>query len=367
MKQHELKENTQHLVFLLLSIFLSFVLGGIALVFARLNPFHVYAQLFSGIFSRPQFVAWAIIYATPMILTGLAVAFAFRAGMFNIGADGQFIMGTVAAVAVGYFVKLPAIIHIPLTMLAGIIGGAFWASIAAYLKVAYRVHEVVVTIMLNWVALYLCNFFTLIPGVNRPLAEVSYDIQPTASLQISFLSKWLGQSTRVNWGILIAIAVALLLSFVLNRTAFGFKLKAIGLNPDASLASGMPMARMQFLSMAISGALAGLGGAIQIMGVLGHTVVSSVSDGQGFDGISVALIGLRQPIGVVFAGLFYGALKYSAGKLTSTGTPGELIHIIMGAMIYFIAINAVFRNIYLYWCRRKREQKKIPTSVGGGV
>lgn len=362
MRDQRWKEQTQHLISLLLAVLLSFILGGLALILARLNPFFVYTRLVSGIFSRPQFMAWSIIYATPMILTGLAVAFAFRAGLFNIGADGQFIMGTVAAVTAGYFLKLPAFIHIPVTLLAGMLGGALWASIAGYLKVMYRVHEVVVTIMLNWVALYLCNFFTLLPKVNRPMAEVSYDIQATASLQIKFLGQWLGQSTRVNWGIVIAILLGFVLNFLLNRTTFGFKLRAIGLNHHAALAAGMPMARMQFFAMAISGALAGLGGAIHIMGVLGHTVVSSMSDGHGFDGIAVALIGLGQPLGVVVAGLFYGALKYSAGKLTSTGIPGELIHIIMGCTIYFIAISVVFQRVALYF-QRKDSQKKLTDSV----
>ena len=365
MRQNEWKQNAQQLLVIFVMIVLSFFLGGLILLCARLNPFVVYGQLISGIFSRPQFIAWSIIYATPMILTGLAVAFALQANLFNIGANGQFIMGTVAAVAAGYFIKAPALIHVPITLMAGILGGAVWAAIVGYLKVRHHLHEVVVSIMLNWVALYLCNFFTLLPAVNQPLSEASYSIQPSASLQIHFLSQWLGRSTRVNWGIVIAVILAVFLHYILHRTTFGFKLKAIGLNQDASLASGMPMARMQFSSMTISGAIAGLGGAVYIMDMLPHTVVSSVGDGYGFDGISVALIGLGEPIGVIFAGLFYGALKYSAGKLTSAGTPSELISIIIGCIVYFIAISSALQAWFLRW-RKKRMEKTLPASAPGG-
>lgn len=356
MRRNGGKEHTYRLLIIFLTVVLSFFLGGFILLGAGLNPFRVYGHMISGIFSRPQFIAWSVTYATPIILTGLAVAFALQASLFNIGVDGQFIMGTVATVAAGYFIKAPTLIHIPLALIAGILGGALWAAIVGYLKVRHHLHEVVVSIMLNWIALYLCNFFTLLPAVNKPLSEASYSIQPEASLQIHFLSQWLGPSTRVNWGILIAVILAVILHYVLHRTTFGFKLKAIGLNQDASLAAGMPMARIQFSSITISGAIAGLGGAVYVMGMLPHTVVSSVSDGYGFDGISVALIGLGEPVGVIFAGLFYGALKYSAGKLTSTGTPGELISIIIGCIVYFIAISNALQIWIMQW-RRKRIER----------
>ncbi|MGL4524100.1 MAG: ABC transporter permease [Spirochaetia bacterium] len=328
-----------------LAIFFSFLLGAIILFIAGQNPLVVYAQFFRGIFARPQFVAWGLIYATPMIFTGLSVAIAFKAGMFNIGADGQFIVGTIAAVAVGIFFDLSPIIHVPLALLTAAFAGGLWSSIAGYLKVYHSVHEVVVTIMLNWVALYLCNFFTLSSAVVRPDSEVSRDIAHSASLQFDFLASLLGRSTRVNWGMLIGLICVFILHHLIHKTTYGYKMRAVGFNADASRAAGMPMRWIQMMTMAISGALAGLGGAVQIMGVTKHTVVNSTSDGHGFDGIAVALIGMGEPIGVFFAALFYGSLKYGAGKLTAISTPGELVGIIIGLIVYFIAISAVLKYV----------------------
>ncbi len=210
MKKFRINEQ---LLYTLLSIILGFLVGAVILSIAGFNPIEAYSVMIQGVIGKPRFIAWTIVYATPLILTGLSVAFAFRTGLFNIGAEGQYIIGSMAAVLVGYFFDGPAIIHIPLAIIAGCLAGALWAAVAGLLKAKFGINEVISTIMLNWTALYLSNFVTTIDGFRLPNSEASYSIKETASIGISFLKPLVG-TAKVNWGIVIAIIAAILVYYI---------------------------------------------------------------------------------------------------------------------------------------------------------
>ncbi|MCT4585216.1 MAG: ABC transporter permease [Peptostreptococcaceae bacterium] len=334
--------------FTMIAILLGFLVGSIILMFAGINPIEAYSVVFVGIFGKPSSVAWSVVTATPIILTGLSVAFAFRTGLFNIGAEGQFMVGALAAAVVGYFVKAPAIVHIPLTIMAGMLAGAIWGGCAGFLKAKYGVNEVITTIMLNWIALYLSNYVTMLEGFRKPHTEASYKIQETAMIKIDWLRSFIGP-VKVNWGIVFAIIAILIIAYVLNKTTLGFELRAVGFNKFAAEYGGINVNSSMIKSMAIAGLLAGLAGTLHVMGYAQKITVLAASEGYGFDGISVSLIGNNTPLGCLFAGLFFGALKYGGRKMNSIGAPTEVVNIVMGSIIYFIAaINLIKMTMFKF-------------------
>ncbi|MDK2807652.1 MAG: ral nucleoside transport system permease protein [Clostridiales bacterium] len=334
-----------NIVFTLFSILVGFAFGALMLLIAKISPVEAYKTLFEGIFSKPKYMVWSIVYATPLIFTGLSVAFSFRTGVFNIGAEGQFVVGTLAACAVGILVKLPATLHIILCFTAAVVAGAIWGVIVAYLKVKWGINEVLSMIMFNWIAFYLSNYVMNFAILHKEGGgEATKDIMDSAKITLPFLdAKTFGPNA--NWGIVVAILVALLIYFIINKTTLGYRLRAVGYNLHAAEYGGISANRAVMTAMAISGGLAGLGGAMQLMGMSMRISQFSAQEGYGFDGITVALIGGSNPIGCIFAGLFYGAMKYGGSKLNLIGAPSEIIKIIMGCIVFFIAISHVFKAI----------------------
>ncbi len=339
MKKFKLNEQ---LLYTILSIFLGFLVGAVILIIAGFNPIEAYSVMIKGIVGKPRFIAWTIVYATPLILTGLSVAFAFRTGLFNIGAEGQYIVGSMVAVLVGYFFDGPAFIHIPLAIIAGCLAGALWAAIAGLLKAKFGINEVISTIMLNWIALYLSNFVTIIDGFRLPNSEASYSIKETASIGISFLKPLVG-TAKVNWGIVIAIIAAILVYYIIFKTTLGYELRAVGYNKHAAEYGGINVNRSIIVSMAIAGGLAGLAGVTQVLGVSHKITILAAAEGYGFDGIAISLIGANSPFGVVMAGLLFGGLKYGGSKLQTIGAPPEVVSIVIGSIIYFIAASSIVK------------------------
>ncbi len=334
----------EQLLYTLLSIVLGFLVGAVILSIAGFNPLKAYSVMIQGIIGKPRFIAWTIVYATPLILTGLSVAFAFRTGLFNIGAEGQYIVGSMAAVLVGYFFNGPAIIHIPLAILAGCLAGAIWAAIAGFLKAKFGIHEVISTIMLNWIALYLSNFATTVDGFSLPDTEASHSIKDTASIAISFLKPLVG-TAKVNWGIIIALIAAVIVYYIIFKTTLGYELRAVGYNKNAAEYGGINVNKSIVVSMAIAGALSGLAGVTQVLGVSQKITILAAAEGYGFDGIAVSLIGANSPIGVVLAGILFGGLKYGGSKLQTIGAPPEVVSIVIGSIIYFIAASLIVKVI----------------------
>ena len=331
-------------VFTVLAILLGLIVGALVLLFSGFNPLDVYRVLIEGIVSKPKYVAYDIIYATPIILTGLSVAFAFRTGLFNIGAEGQYIMGSLAAVLVGILVSAPPVIHGLLCILAGALAGAGWAGLSGLFKSQKGISEVITGIMLNWIALYFSNFMVKNSPIAQEGADASVDILDTASIKIQALK--VDRGTILNAGIFIAIVMVIVVYMIINKTTLGYQLRAVGLNAHAAQYGGINVTRSMMISMVIAGALAGLAGAVQVTGVQGRINLLASQEGYGFDGLSVAMIGANHPVGVLFSGLFFGALKYGGGKLTTVRAPSELINIIMGCIIYFTAIATGLKQIF---------------------
>ena len=333
-------------IFSLVSIVLGLLVGAIALLIAGFNPIEAYSAMLVGIIGKPKFIAWTIIRSTPLILTGLSIAFAYKTGLFNIGAEGQFIIGALFATLVGTGIELPAIIHIPLTLLIAALAGAAWGGIAGWLKSKFGINEVIATIMLNWIAFYLSNYMIRTTWLAQPNSEASVSIHESASIGIDWLKGLVGPATSVNWGIVISVVVVLVIAFILFKTTLGFELRAVGNNKFGAEYGGINVNRSILQSMAIAGLIAGLAGAIQVMGVSHNITVLAAQEGYGFDGIAVALIANSNPIGVIFSGLLFGAFKYGGTKMQAIGAPSEVVNIVVGSIVYFIALSSVLRILF---------------------
>ncbi len=284
----------------------------------------------------------SLVTATPYMFAGLAVAIGFRAGLFNIGAEGQFYLGALGAAFIGYSIKgLPAYIHLPLAILGGAAAGALWGAIPGYLKARFGAHEVVNTIMMNWIAFRLSDWLLTGPMKASGFRPVTPNIEATAELPRLFPAP-----LRFNWGFFLALGVAWLVYWFLFKTTLGFEIRAVGANPDAAKYAGMNIVRNIVLVMVISGGLAGLSGASQVLGV-DHWVGQGFSAGYGFDSIAVALLGKSHPFGVVLAALLFGILRGGATRMQSmAGIPIDIISIIQGLVIVFVAAPAIIRAIY---------------------
>jgi len=288
--------------------------------------------------------------ATPYIFAGLAVALGFRCGLFNIGAEGQFFIGALCSAFVGYAFQMPWYIHLPLALLAGALGGAIWGAIPGYLKAVTGAHEVVNTIMMNWIAFRLSDWLLTGPMKASGYRPVTPVIQDSA-----FLPRLFPDPLRFNIGFFLALAVAVLVWWFLFKTTLGFEIRAVGTNPDAARYAGMSIVRNFVLVMVLSGALAGLAGASQVLGV-DHWVGQGFSAGYGFDSIALALLGKSHPLGVVVAALLFGFLRGGATRMQSmAGIPIDIISVIQGFVIIFVAAPAFIRAIYRLRAARAEE------------
>ena len=334
-------------IHILLSIILGFLVGAIFLVVMGLSVGAAYGRLINSVTSLKGF-SYVIVYSVPYIVAGLSVAFSFKTGVFNIGAEGQFVMGSMAAACVGIlFGNLPKPILIPLCFLAAMAAGAIWGIIVGVLKTKWGINEVLSMIMFNWIAFYLSNFIAGIPAIkNDGTAEATKNISENASMLFSkdFI-KSMGLAPTANWGIIVAIIMTILIWFIIEKTTLGYELKAVGSNKYAAEYGGINVNRSILTALAISGALAGLAGALQLMGMGKRISIFSSQEGFGFAGIVVALIGCSNPFGVLVAGIFYGALMYGGSKLNLEGVPTQLISVIVGTVVFFIAISVIFANL----------------------
>jgi len=343
-----------------LSIFMGFIVGAIVLLAFGYNPIEAYTGLVYGVFGRPRFTLQTIIMSTPIILTGLSVTFAFKTGLFNIGAEGQFIMGAIAASFLGFMLNLPPIIHPIVVMIGAMLIAGLYGSFVGFLKAKYGIHEVLSSIMLNWIALEINNFYVNIPMFRRPNSNSAHAIQDSAhiifmhqykntpegiaSLSQNELTRELILRTDLNFGIFIAIAAAIIVRFVLNKTTLGYRLKAVGSNKDAAEFAGIDVKKHIILSMFISGALSGLASAVFITGVSPNTIsILAAHENFGFNGISVALIANANPIGNIFSALFFGGMQYGGSRIQSVhGVPSEIINIMVGTIVFFLGMRTIF-------------------------
>lgn len=306
-----------------------------------------YGALFNGALGSPARILESLTKSVPYIFAGLAVALGFRAGLFNIGAEGQLFMGAVFAVYVGFaFTGLPAIIHIPLALLAGALGGAIWGFIPGFLKAKTGGHEVINTIMLNYVAFRVSELL-LREGpfgiLHRPdsFNPVSPFIQDSAKLPRLF-----PDPIRFHIGFFIALGVAWLVYWLLFKTRWGFDLRTVGANAYAARYAGMNIVVVTIAAMSLSGALAGLAGANEVLGI-NYNLAVAFSSGYGFDSIALALLGKSHPVGVIFAALLFGTLRNGAIQMQlAAGIPIDIISVMQAMILAFIAAPAIIRTIY---------------------
>ena len=332
-----------NVLYTIIAIIAGLLIGAVFLMIAGISPAVAYGKLFSSIFSKPKYLVWTLVYASPLIFTGLSVAFSFRTGVFNIGAEGQFVVGSLAATVIGMFCPLPAIITVPLCLIAAAAAGAVWSAFCGLLKVKKGINEVLSFIMMNWIAYYLSNYIVNLPGIKAPSKEATIDILDNAKMLLPLSVRQMTGCTTINYGIIIAIVVAVIIWYIINKTTLGYELRSVGFNSHAAEYGGINSSASVMKALAISGALAGLGGAVQILGNAMHIAQFAGQEGFGFQGITVALIASSNPIGCIFAGLFYGAMKYGGSKLNLVGAPKEVLDIIMGAIVLIIAITHVFK------------------------
>jgi general nucleoside transport system permease protein len=320
-----------------LAVVIALVIGAGFILLSNDNPVDAYRALINGAFGGRRAVAETLVAATPMILGGLAFAVAARAGLFNIGIEGQLVVGSLAGALVGAAdLGLPAIVYVPLAVLAGSLAGGIWGALAGIFKAKSGANEVITTIMLNYLAFRLSTYmltsagswFSLIDTVQQATKKVT----PDARLPI------LLERTRLHAGLLFALAAALVLWYLLFRTTFGYKVRTVGLSAGAAQFAGINWGRTVIIAMFASGFLGGMAGAIEANGLLGRHFDNRA--GYGFTAIAVGLVGRNHPLGVIAAGLLFGVLRSGAnGMQNEAGTSKELVLILQGLVI--LSISAI--------------------------
>ena len=344
----------------LFAVILAILIGAVILVVSGADPLRSYAALAQGAFGSGQTIGRTLEKATPLMLSGLAVAFAFKAGLFNIGAQGQLIFGAIVSAWLGYTITgLPWYLHTPLALLGGAVAGGLFAAIPGALKTYTGAHEVITTIMLNFVAINITDYLADGPWKDPSPGNI---VARTPAVLPSARLEDLG---IIPVGFLIALLCAVGAWWLLWKTTIGYEIRTVGLNPHAARYAGIRVARTVILTMVLSGVLAGLGGSIETMGIIGR-FQPGFNAGLGFDGITIALLGKTHPFGVVPAALLVGAMKAGANQMQfSAGVPAEIIDVIQALILFFVAAEIIVR-----WLIRQRAvegEEQIALSSGWGA
>ncbi len=304
--------------------------------------FLAYQGLIEGAFLKERGFSETLVATTPYIFSGLAVAFAFKGGLFNIGAEGQFFLGAVTAAWVGFAVGMPPVIHLIFALAMGFLGGAMWGAIPGFLKARTGAHEVITTIMLNYTAFLLVDWLVTGPFRSKTgTAPKTPDVLESARLPTFFAAP-----DRLHLGFVLAVVTAIFIWWVLNKTTLGFEIRTVGANRFAAQYAGISVARIFVLTMAIAGGLAGVSGAVEVLG-LQHNLPAFFSAGYGFDSIAVALLAHSDPIGVIPSAFLFGALRNGADLMElRSGVSKQIISIIQALILLFVAAPEIIRALY---------------------
>jgi len=324
----------------ILAILLAFATGAIVLSLTGYSPIQAYSAMFRGAFGNIYGIGQTLTRATPITFTAIAFLFAFKSGLFNIGAEGQLIVGAMASAIVGVsFSGLPAPVHIALALLAGAVAGGLWGFIPAYLRARFGAHEVITTMMLSYVAIYLTSYM-----VNYPYKAPGWVAQTVPISESARLPRILSP-TQLSASLYLVLLLVVLTEYVLRRTVLGFELRATGLNPDAAENAGINVRRGMILALVISGAIAGLGGSGEILGVH-RRFIDGFSPGYGWDGLAVALVGGLNPVGAFLAAILFGALRSGGMVMTrATGVPLDIVFLLQALVILFVAAPKMIRTL----------------------
>jgi simple sugar transport system permease protein len=346
----------------LLPVFATFaalLVGAIMLLFLKVNPIEAYKALWVGAFGSSNAFAETLVKATPLLLVGIGICISFRGDVINIGGEGQMIIGAILATWVGLtFTSLPGWLVITLAMMAGFIGGAVWGGIPGFLKAYFRVNEILSTVMMNAIAVQLMNFLLRGPLIDPSQAQLASKIPQTARLLDIFrLPRF--APTRLHLGALIAVVLAILVYILLWRTTLGYRIRAVGQNPHASRYAGIKVPRYIVMALLLSGAFAGLAGAIQVYGVNYRMITDGSSSGftgsAGFNGIVAALFGQLHPIWAIPASVLFGALLVGANSMQRMmQVPSAFVTALNGLVVVFVVSSEIWR--------RKRQRRRLATA-----
>ncbi len=364
-----MKKNKAMMVSLV-AVLLGLMLGFVVAILTGRNPLNMLYAILRSLtgfdFSKSRltfnviFILNWFVDCVPLILTGLSVAFAYRTGLFNIGAEGQYMIGSTVAAAVALYVKAPPLIHVTLCILAAMLAGALWGAIPGLLKATRNIHEVVICIMMNYIGWYVSNW--LVRGY-MPIYKVTNDrtieIPSTARIERVFANS----PSQFNWGFVVVIIAIILFWFIIEKTTFGYSLKATGFNKDAANFAGMKVKRNIVYSMMISGAIAGSVGALLILGIFRYGRIFTMFDNYGFTGIPVALVGAANAWGVALAGMLFGLLKACSNSFQLFGIPKEISELIQASIIFLVAIQ--YGIIYVL-DKLKKNKNEVVEVLGEG-
>lgn len=352
-------EGLERLWIAFVAVMLALFLGAGFILWAGKSPLVGYQALWQGSFGSLQNFGELLVSATPVIFTGLSIAVAYRAGLFNIGAEGQYIVGMIGGAwigAAGAFTGWQMWAHLPVTLVVGFLAGALWAAVPGLLKAYRGVHEVINSIMMNWIALYFSHWLVMGPLMANPYLPQTKEILPSAMLW-RFLPP-----SRANLGILVALLAALGVWYFMWKTTLGYGIRAVGFNPSAAEYAGISVPRNLTLAMMVSGGLAGVGGAVQVLGVQYkfYDIFSFIGD--GLDGIAVSLLGNNHPLGVVGAAILFGIFRRGAQLMQAMADiPKEIIGIVTAVVIILVAADQIIRG--LTRGRAARRAKEVSAHV----
>lgn len=334
------------------AVVVAILLGMLLILLMGKNPIVAFGALVQGAFGSASSFAETLVKVTPLLFTGMSYALANRCGLTNLGMEGQMYMGALAAAAAAIFVDVPSVLHIPLCIAAGFIGGGLWGLLAGWLKVRFGASEIITTVMLNTIAIYFIEFMVTDPARMMEPGGVSGQSIPfldSAKLDI------LIPNTRAHWGILIGLLVIVLFWLFLWRSKKGYEVRVSGFNMQAAAYSGINTSRNILLVMLLSGGIAGLAGACEVMGVQGR-LYAGFSPGYGFDGIAVALIGMNSPLGIVFGALLFGAFRAGGNRMQMKAyVPYSIVNVIQAIVIIAVVASQMLLEIW-----GERQLKKQP-------
>lgn len=332
------------------AIIIALLIGAGVMLVTGHNPLTAYRALFSGAFGSTVNLSNTLANAIPLILSGLAVAIGFKSGLFNIGAEGQYWIGSMAAVWIGYSVHgLHPILHVALSIFVGMLAAGLWAGIIPGLAKAFvGAHEVITTMMMSYIAIFLSHYMLEF----GPMMEPGFTPQSPVILPSAMLGK-LVERTQLSWGLVIALGACIVVYWLLYKTTLGYRLRTVGLNARAAKYAGINVPFHLVLALFISGTLAGLAGAVQMLGVQ-HRLYDSFSSGYGFTAIVVALLANNHPFGVILASIFFAALSTGGQSMQiASGVPAHLTDIISGIIIFLVAIKGLMPMIQTRWRKRQ--------------
>jgi simple sugar transport system permease protein len=346
---------------ILLSILAAVMVGSIIMLIAGQNPLEIYWLLIKGALGSQRGLMISLQRATPLIFTAIASTLAFRTGVFNVGVEGQFFIGAICGAFVGYAVKLPMLIHLPLTLAAGFLGGAVWAFFPTIMRQKLGISEIITTIMTNYIATFLISYLTNYPLRHTPTTPETPPVQPTAQLAqfVELSGGTFGKGTQAHVGIFIALLVVVVMVIVFKRTRIGYEWRMVGLSFPFSEFGGINLDRTFISGMLVSGGIAGLGGVVEILGVW-REYKDLFAAGFGFRGNLAALLGGQDIIGSTIAALFYGGMEAGAlGLEWSAGVPRQLIDIVVGLIIFFMAAEGMWAFVRrIQWVRGARTVRR---------